>query len=158
MIYKRKKSGKTDYKKRLVFLKSGIPRLTVRKSLNNIWAQVIEYSPKGDKVLSSAHTKELKKEYNWNIKRNIPTAYLLGLLMGKKAKSTNIKKVILDTGLKKPVKGSVMYSFLKGVVDSTLEIPHSKEVFPSEDRISGKHIKNFDIKSFEEVKKKINAR
>lgn len=158
MIYKRKKLGKTNYKKRLIYLKSDLPRLVIRKSLKNIWAQIVEYTPGGDKTLLSAHTKELKKNYDWNAKRNTPTAYLLGLLIGKKAKQKNIKKVILDAGIKQPVKGSLVYGFLKGVTDSTLEIPHSKEVFPSEERISGKHIKNFDIKSFEEVKKKINAR
>lgn len=155
MIYKRKKLGKTDYKKRLEYLKSDVPRLTVRKSLKNIWAQVIEYLPKGDKTILSAHTKELNKTYKWTSKRNTPTAYLLGLLIGKKAIKNNTQKVILDTGLKKPVKGSIIYSFLKGVVDSGLNVPHSKEVFPPDDRVSGKHIKDFNIKLFEEVKKKI---
>lgn len=155
MRYKRKRQGKTNYHIRLRYLKSGMPRLAVRKSLKNIWAQVIEFNPTGDKVLTSAHTKELTKEYKWIPKRNIPTAYLLGLLMGKKSQKSNIKKLILDAGLKKPVKGSLIYGFLKGVVDSGLEIPHSKEIFPPEDRIAGKHIKDFDIKLFEEVKKKI---
>ena len=157
MIFKRKKSGKTDYKKRLIYLKSDIPRLTIRKSLKNILVQVIEYMPKGDKIITSAHTKELVKNYKWNSKRNTPTAYLLGLLVGKKASKNNIKKVILDSGPKQPVKGSIVYGFLKGVVDSGLNIPHSKEVFPKEERILGKHIKDFDAKLFEEVKKKILA-
>jgi large subunit ribosomal protein L18 len=159
MIYKRKKLGKTDYRSRLEHLKSNLPRLIIRRSLKNLWSQITEYTPKGDKILVSAHTKELIKNFKWKAKRNTPTAYLLGLIIGKKANEKNIKKVILDVGLKKPVKGSVTYGFLKGVVDSGLDIPHSKEVFPSEDRISGKHIKDFDAKLFEEVKKKVsNAR
>lgn len=155
MIYRRKRIGKTDYKRRLKYLKSNTTRLVLRKSLKNILAQLVEYSPKGDKVLASSHSKELVKKFKWDSKRNTPTAYLLGLLIGKKAQQKNIKKVILDAGIKKPVKGSLIYGFLKGVVDSKLNTPHSKEVFPSEERIAGKHIKNFNINLFEEVKKKI---
>ncbi len=158
MNYKRKMRGETDYKKRLEYLKSGIPRLIIRKSLKNIWAQVAEYSDKGDKILTSAHTKELSKKYGWNSKRNTPTAYLLGLLIAKKAAVKKIAKLILDTGFRKPVKGSLIYAFLKGAVDNKLNIPHSKTIFPSEDRISGKHIKNFNAKLFEEVKNKIMSK
>lgn len=32
---------------------------------------------------------------------------------------------------------------MKGAVDSGLEIPHSKEIFPSEDRLTGKHIDKY---------------
>lgn len=155
MNFKRKIQGKTDYKKRLIYLKSGIPRLVIRKSLKNIWAQVVEYSPKGDKILLAAHTKELAKKYNWNSKRNTPTAYLLGLLIAKKVEEKKIKKLIFDAGFRKPIKGSLIYAFLKGAVDNNLNIPHSKSVFPSDDRIAGKHIKSFNAKLFEEVKGKL---
>ena len=161
MIFKRKRQGKTNYKKRLEYLKSGTPRLVIRKSLKNILAQVIEYAPSGDKVIVSAHTKELSKKYGWDSKTNIPTAYLLGLLISKKIKGKSIKKLILDPGLKKPTKNSLIYSFLKGAVDFGLNIPHSKEVFPTDKRILGEHIKNFNTSSFEEVKNKLliqNAR
>lgn len=154
-MYKRKRLGKTNYKSRLVYLKSGIPRLVIRKSLKKIWAQVVEFVPQGDKIITSAHTVELIKNYKWNSKRNTPTAYLLGLLIGKKSQKHKVKKLILDAGIKKPVKGSIIYGFLKGAIDSGLEIPYSKEIFPSEERISGKHIKDFNTKLFEEVKKKI---
>ena len=61
MQFKRRKEGKTDYQNRLKMLKSGRPRLVVRKSLRYITAQVIEFTPKGDKTLVSATSKELKK-------------------------------------------------------------------------------------------------
>ena len=63
MIYKRKKLGKTNYKSRLEHLKSNIPRLIIRKSLKNIWSQIVEYTPTGDKVLISAHSRELNKNF-----------------------------------------------------------------------------------------------
>ena len=141
MKYKRKILGKTDYKKRLSLVKSRLPRLVVRKSLKNILAQIIEFHENGDKVLLSASTKELEKKYNLKSSRkNLPSAYLLGLLIGKKALQKNIKKVILDMGLYRNVKGSRIYAVLKGTLDAGLEIPHNKNILPSQDRLEGKHI------------------
>ncbi len=155
MIYKRKLKGRTDYKKRMDLLKSRKLRLVIRKSLKNIWAQIIQFNINGDKVLLSAHTNELKK-YGWkSAKRNIPTAYLVGLLIGIKAKSKNIKEAILDIGFYRSIKGSIIYSLLKGAIDAGLKVPHSKDIFPSEDRIKGKHISEDIQKDFEEVKLKI---
>lgn len=165
--FKRKCQGKTDYKKRLKLLVSGKPRLVIRKSNKNITAQIVEFSPAGDKIIVSAHTNEIKKLGWKGAKRNIPAAYLLGLMIGKKAKRQKISEVILDIGLQKSVKGSVLYSSLKGVADSSLKVPCSDKIFPTEERITGTHIaKNEKTKftkfnkadvpvNFEEVKNKI---
>lgn len=153
--YRRKRIGKTDYRKRLSLLSANQPRLVVRKSINNILAQVVEYDEKGDKVIASSHSTELKK-YGWEKNYgNMPAAYLVGLLIGSKSKKNNIKGLVLDIGSQKSMKGSRIYSLLKGCIDSGLDIPHSKDILPSEDRIKGKHIKNFDVKKFEEVKNKV---
>lgn len=170
MIYKRKLKGKTDYKKRISLLKSKKLRLVIRKSLKNIWAQIIQFNSNGDKILLSAHSNELKK-YGWKLsKRNIPSAYLTGLLVGTKAKQKDIKEAVLDIGFYRSIKGAIIYALLKGAIDAGLNIPHSKEIFPIEDRIKGKHIfdnynKNKEKftkhkpeniqKEFEEVKSKI---
>lgn len=141
MIYKRKRQGKTDYKKRISLLKFKKQRLVVRKTLNNLIAQITAFNPNGDKILISAHTNELKKEYGWKAsKSNIPSAYLLGLLIGMKAKKQNIKEAIFDIGLIPSIKGSRVYAVLKGAIDSGLKIPHSKKILPPEERIKGKHI------------------
>lgn len=165
--FRRKRQGKTDYKKRLRLLSSRKFRLVVRKTNKNVTAQIIEFKPEGDDVIVSAHTNELRK-HGWKCaKRNLPAAYLTGLLCGLKAKKANIKEAVLDIGMVPAVKGSLVYAALKGAVDSGLEVPHSKEVIPSEGRLSGKHIESntvtkftkFDAKSvpknFEEVKNKI---
>lgn len=153
--FKRKRLGKTDYRKRLKLLLANKPRLVVRKSLKNILVQIVEYDEKGDKVILSAHSSELKK-YGWQgNKGNIPTSYLVGLLVGNKAKKKDIKELILDIGLQNSVKGSRIYSLLKGCIDAGLVIPHSKDILPTEDRIRGKHIENFDNNKLEEVKNKI---
>ena len=33
-----------------------------------------------------------------------------------------------------------MFAALKGMVDGGLEVPHSEDIFPSEERLSGEHI------------------
>jgi len=157
--FRRKRDGKTDYKKRKRLLLSGKPRVTVRKSLNNIVMQIIEYSPSGDKVLLTSHSKELKK-LGWKTGcGNIPSAYLTGLLLGKKATEKKIGECMLDTGFYASIKGNRIYAALKGAVDGGMNIPHSDKMLPPEDRIQGKHIQKGDIsKQFNEVKQKITGK
>ncbi|MBU2637556.1 MAG: 50S ribosomal protein L18 [Nanoarchaeota archaeon] len=156
--YKRKLKGKTDYKKRLGLVKSGMPRLVIRKTLNNIIAQVVNYETKGDRVIVSAHSRELLKLGWKGRRRNLPAAYLTGMLCGLKAKEKKIENAILDMGLYTSVKGNVIYAALKGAVDAGLNVPHDDSVMPPEDRLKGKHIKGKDIEpEFEAVKKKILA-
>lgn len=163
--YRRRREDKTNYKKRLKLLLGNKPRLVMRKSLKNFLVQIIEYNPTGDKVLVSASTKELKK-YSWDFTGgNIPSAYLVGLLVGKKAVVKKCKTAILDVGLQSPMKGTRLYAALKGAVDAGMDIPHEADVFPSEDRIKGQHIASNPLqkeakfkdmtKAFEQCKEKI---
>lgn len=153
--FKRRLSRKTNYRKRLGLLKSDRARLVIRKSLSNISVQLVNYDAKGDNTVASAVSSELKK-FGWTRTGNIPAAYLTGLLAGKKAKG-KVTEAVLDLGLQTSTKGSRIYAALKGVVDSGVNVPHSAEILPSEDRISGKHISDEVAKQFEEVKKKIGA-
>ncbi len=160
--FRRKREGKTNYKKRIAYLTSGLPRLVVRKSLKNITAQVISYEPKGDVVLVSANSKELKK-MGWNCAgSNMPAAYLVGFLAGTKAKEAKITKAIADLGLYQKISGSKIYATIKGAVDAGLDIPIDSEVIPDEKRMKGKHIADHnkvDIeKQFETVLSKIKGR
>ena len=154
--FRRKLEGRTDYRKRLAMLKSGKLRLVIRRSLNNISAQLIGYENAGDRVFVSAHSRELL-QLGWKGgRKNMPAAYLVGLLCGTKAKQGKITEAILDTGFYTAVKGSVIYSVLKGALDAGLKVPHDASVLPKEDRIKGKHIKNANLETeFEAVKKKI---
>lgn len=153
--FRRRREGKTDYRHRLNLLKSGLPRAVVRKTLNNIIIQFTEYTPEGDKIIGSASGFELKK-YGWKYSAsNTPSAYLTGLLGGKKAVKNNVKNAVLDIGLQTPVKGSAVFASLKGMVDAGVSIPYDKKMLPSDERIKGSHINKEMIKLFEEVKAKI---
>jgi len=157
MLFKRRREKKTNYKRRLALLKSGITRLVIRKSLSNISIQFINFVAKGDVTLATANSTELKK-FGWNKTGNIPAAYLTGLLAGKKAKEKKIEKANLDLGLQISTKGSRIYAALKGVVDSGVNVPHSEDILPSEDRIKGKHISKEIESQFEDIKNKIVGR
>jgi large subunit ribosomal protein L18 len=138
--FRRKRKGKTNYKKRLKLLEGNKLRLVIRKSLKYINLQIIQYEMKGDKTLLGVSSKELGK-MGWKFnKRNLPSCYLAGLLLSKKAKEKDIKVVVLDCGLNPSTKGSRIYAALKGVLDGGLKVSFSEEVLPDEERLKGKHL------------------
>jgi large subunit ribosomal protein L18 len=141
--FRRKLQKRTNYKKRMQLLLSNTPRLVIRKSLKNIIAQIVLYNPDGDKIVVGAQAKELKK-LGWQASTgNIPSSYLVGLLLGKKATEKKIIEAILDLGLHTSAKGGRLYALVKGVVDSGLKISVDEKVFPTEDRLTGKHISSY---------------
>lgn len=143
--FRRKREGTTNYRKRLKILSSNKPRLVIRKSLKNIQAAIIDYDKKGDVVKAAAHSSNLKK-LGWSYSAgNLPAAYLVGFLLGKRV-SSKLNDAVLDIGFNKSVKGSRVYAVLAGALDAGLKIPHSKEILPSKERIMGKHIMDYGIK------------
>jgi large subunit ribosomal protein L18 len=154
---KRRREGKTDYRRRLSLLKSHLPRAVVRKSQKNVLVQFIVFDPKGDKVISTTSGYELVK-FGWKgSTSNIPSAYLTGYLAGKRAKEMGIVEAVLDIGLATPQKGSKVFASLKGMVDSGLDIPHNEKILPSEERIRGEHINDSIKNQFEQVKTKLEG-
>lgn len=141
--FRRRREGKTNYRLRLKLLLSRKPRLVARKSLNNMVAQLVVYDEKGDKVLVSAHSKELVKLGYKGHCGNIPAAYLTGLLLGKKALKEGYEEAILDIGLNASTKGAAVLAILKGAVDAGMDIPHSEDILPEEERINGSHVKEY---------------
>ncbi len=151
--YRRKREVRTNYKKRLALLKSGIPRLVIRKSNNKITLQVVEYHPDGDKVLFSFVSSNLEK-FGWKYsKKSIPASYLAGLALGKIAKDKKVSNLIVDLGLQVPHQGSKLYASIKGIVDAGINLNVDEKVFPSEERLNGTHIVNDNVTSFSKYKK-----
>ncbi len=140
---RRRREGKTNYKKRLKLLLSRKPRLVVRITNKRIITQVVEYGVDGDITIAYADSKELEK-FGWKGDlNNTPAAYLTGLLIGKKALQKKINEAVLDIGLRTPSKGARVFAALKGAVDAGLKIPHSEEILPDERRIKGEHIAEY---------------
>ena len=151
--FRRRRELKTDYAKRLALIKSNLFRLVVRRSSGSILGQVVEFSPTGDKTLHSATAVELK-ELGWKGGLgNIPAAYLTGLLLAKKFKSSD--KVILDLGMQHPARGGRLFALLKGCADGGMNVPVDQKAFPSEDRIGGAHISSNAVTKYTKVEREI---
>ncbi len=136
-IRKRRAQSLTDYKKRVELLKGRLPRLVVRKSNRSVTVQLVKYEQNGDRVLATANSAELRA-LNWLPHSNIPTAYLTGMLLAKKAKPMNVGKAVVDTGISKPVKFNVLFAAAKGCADNGLDVPNAIEF--DEARLEGKHV------------------
>nr|AJS13259.1 large subunit ribosomal protein L18 [uncultured archaeon] len=155
--FRRSREGRTSYKQRLRLLKSNLPRLIIRKSNKHIFVQIVVFEPKGDKVVAQAKSSELKK-LGWKYStKNIPAAYLTGMLIAKKALTAKVPEAIADIGFYTATKGAKIFAVVKGAADAGLKINYDAKVFPSEDRIAGKHIKNASglPQDFEAIRQKM---
>jgi len=144
VAFRRRREGKTDYQQRRNLVLSGLPRMVIRGSLRSISIQLIKAEVGGDKVIVSAHSKELTKKYGWQGgEGNLSAAYLTGLLCGYKAAASGVKESVLDLGLHAPTKGSRVFAALRGVLDAGLMIPHSADKLPDEKRVQGLHVTEY---------------
>lgn len=149
--HRRKREGRTDYKKRLALLKSRQTRLIIRRTNQQLIIQAADYNPKGDQIHVTVTGNNLK-EHGWeHSTKNIPAAYLTGYLAAKRCLDADIDSGILDIGLHTPHTGGRIYAALKGLIDGGLDVPADSTVFPSEDRLNGEHIDtDLDIETTKE--------
>ncbi|MEK6878742.1 MAG: 50S ribosomal protein L18 [Nanoarchaeota archaeon] len=159
-IKKRRREGKTNYSKRLKILRGERPRIVVRKTNKYIVAQYVKSFESKDSVEIGLTSKKLLK-YGWPKElggslKSIPATYLTGLLLGKMIleKDKNSSPII-DFGIQTAVHKSRIYSFIKGIVDSGLEIKYKKETLPESERVEGRHMKKDIEKVINDVKNKI---
>lgn len=142
--YRRRREGKTNYELRKKLILSGLPRVVTRKTRKHIIVQLIKPTVKGDEVITSANSSELKKKYGWlGSLNNLPASYLTGLLCGRRTVAEGISKAVLDIGLRTPSHGSSAFAVLKGFLDAGVDVPHNEEIVPDDTRISGQHIAEY---------------
>jgi len=151
-VKKRRKQGKTNYKRRLILLKGEKHRIVFRKTNRQIILQIIESNLAQDKTITGATSKEMLK-YGWPKEKigslkSLSASYLTAYLLGKKYTNKN-KSFIFDIGLIPGTKGSRAYASIKGLVDSGFKISSNKEIFPPQDIIE-----KFDF--FNNVKREID--
>jgi len=137
-VRQRRHEGKTDYKARLNLLKSGKPRLVVRKTNRYVIAQIVESDVAQDKVIVGITSKALlAKGWPENLKGSLkclPAAYLTGLLLGNLAKS-KIKELVLDIGMHRNIQKSRVYAVVKGVIEAGIHVPHDIAALPSDEQL-----------------------
>jgi large subunit ribosomal protein L18 len=127
--------------------------VTVNVSDQNVSAQLIRPELLGDKVMASVHSNELLS-YGWKgSRKNIPSCYLVGLLLGKKCIQKKITRAILYIGKRHFT--TKIAACLKGMSEAGLEMPFSEEILPTEERIQGNHIAEYakKIKSNDDLYK-----
>jgi len=139
--FRRRRDALTNYAKRLALVKSGKPRLVVRKSLKNVIVQFVKFAEKGDEVIAAANSMELKK-YGWNPRSNLPTAYLTGALAAKRAAEKGISEFVLDIGLQTASKNSLPFSAASGAIDAGLKSGFKRDSV-DDARIRGEHIAKY---------------
>jgi large subunit ribosomal protein L18 len=143
MTFARRKKEKTDYAQRLALLKSGKPRVVIRRSLNNIRVQIILSEDGKDKTVAEGISKNLRK-FGWKVHGgNMSSAYLTGFLVGLKAAKSGVSEAIVDLGLQKGSRGSSLFAAALGVKDAGVKVSVGKEAAPDKDRISGRHVAQY---------------
>jgi large subunit ribosomal protein L18 len=156
---RRRRENKTDYKARLIILKSGKTRIVIRKTNKYIIMQAIESNQSQDKVISGVTSKELvdngwDKKFEGSLK-SIPAAYLTGILMASKLDSK--KEYILDIGMARNTKGRI-FAAAKGLVDGGLKINFGKDAAPKQERINGEHLEESVKNMINKVKLKLEKK
>nr|MDO8114413.1 50S ribosomal protein L18 [Candidatus Sigynarchaeota archaeon] len=142
VAFRRRREGKTNFYLRRSLLTSGRTRVVIRPTVKNITCQATNARLKGDMILAAATSKDLEKTYGWKYGTgNVPCAYLVGYLLGKKAAKAGLTEGVADIGLRTHM--SRTYAALKGIIDTGIDVPASDEIFPPEDRLTGKHIEAY---------------
>jgi large subunit ribosomal protein L18 len=154
---KRRKERKTDYLKRIKFLKGNSPRIVFRRTNRYIISEYVTSKEAQDRVVFGINSKILMN-YGWPKKyegslKSIPASYFTGFLVGKKISERKLETPIVDLGMNRNIHQTRQYAFIKGIVDSGIKMKYKKDIFPSEERIKGTHMKNKI--PFEEIKSNI---
>jgi large subunit ribosomal protein L18 len=158
--FKRRRNAETDYHRRSRMLRGGVPRAVVRVSNTQVTCQLVAYESDGDRVLESATGKTLVDSHKWPSdasRKSVPACYLAGFAMATSAISSGHTQAILDIGLAASSTGNRAYAALKGMIDAGMDIPHSEDVLPSEERINGEHIGDGISKAVATTKKSIGG-
>ncbi len=129
--FRRRREGRTNYRKRLALVKSGKVRMVVRRSNRYVTVQFITFDPAGDRTLLTVDGPKLAKDFKWPAKRNAWSAYLTGLYAGKEAAKKGVKDFVLDTGAYTASKGNIVFAALKGAVDAGLRTSFQEEMVPT---------------------------
>ena len=152
---KRIRQHKTNYRKRAAILIGRHNFITIKVTNQNVLSRLLAPDIKGDKVLATAHSRELVKQGWGGSLNSLPACYLTGILLGRKCLEKNFDSGVLYTGLN-PFTSRVA-ACLKGIVDAGVHVPASEDSFPEQDRLEGNHIADY-AKLLQQDKSKYESR
>lgn len=156
-LKRRRKEGKTNYLKRIKLLKSGKPRIVLRRTNRYFVVQYVMSDEARDNAVLGITSKFLLK-YGWpenasGSLKSIPASYLTGFLIGKMIVRKKMEEPIADLGMARAISKTRVFAFLKGLIDSGVKIKCHEKCFPDDEKIAGGNMKNKI--PFEEIKSKI---
>jgi large subunit ribosomal protein L18 len=117
MITKKKVEHRSRLKRHIRLVLSGTterPRLTVFRSLKNVYAQVIDDSTGTTLVSASNLSKETRDQFK-DAKGQVAKAKLVGKLVAELAKKKNITSVVFDRN------GYLYHGVIKAMADGARE-------------------------------------
>lgn len=154
-VFRRRREGKTDYRKRKGVILGRTPFVSVHVSGKYIYSQVLKPSPKGDTTVASASSRDLVKRFGWRgSPKNLPGAYLTGYYLGHQAAAKDLKGAVVYSGVGRFIHGSRVASLISGARDAGLNVKVDEESLPDGDRVSGKHIAEYSEMLAKEDKSK----
>ena len=154
-IRRRRLEARTDYKSRLELLKSGKPRIVIRKTNKYMIVQIVTSNLAQDQIIFGTSSKVLLTkgwpEAQAGSLKSLSAAYLTGLFVGKQAKD-KVKEEIVDLGMHRNIQKSRIYAVVKGLIDSGLPVICGEEALPVEEDFE----RNTKLKEiFTKVKKEL---
>ena len=154
---KRRRQNITDYKARLILLKSEAIRIVIRRTNRYIIIQAVESKNAQDKIIFGLTSKSLLEE-GWNEKmtgnlKSIPACYLAGILFAKKIDAN--KRYIVDLGMARNIQGSRIFATVKGLIDGGLKLNADAKAFPSKESLEGENTKEETKEIVKKIKEKL---
>ena len=101
-VFRRRRAGLTDYRRRLKLLRGNKPRAVVRISNTRTTCQLVSWAKEGDLVAVTVTGSDLLKKDGWPesfSQKSVSASYLVGFAMGKAALATGATEAVLDIGL-----------------------------------------------------------
>jgi len=120
----------------------------------------VTWAAEGDKVALNVTGHDLVKKFSWpdNMsKKSVPASYLVGYALGKAALAAGHEDAVLDIGLAASTPGGRVFAALRGMVEAGLNVPHSEEILPDDDRVNGAHIDDSVASAIEATKSSIEG-
>jgi large subunit ribosomal protein L18 len=99
-IFRRRKAGLTDYRRRLKLLRGRKSRAVVRISNTRTTCQLVDWAASGDLVKVTMTGSDLMKKYGWPedfSQKSVPASYLLALLWARQQWLRAAKKQFLTS-------------------------------------------------------------
>ena len=94
-VFRRRRAGLTDYRRRLKLLRGNKPRAVVRISNTRTTCQLVSWAKDGDLVAVTVTGSDLLKKYGWPesfSQKSVSASYLVGFAMGKAALATGSER------------------------------------------------------------------